>query len=301
MLQPVSHGHRPLRRVRKVFTPHTGRDPLLSVTRKAAPRPYTRERFRHSASMAADSSANVLPVFELKSASLTLVALVLKTTSLPALAQELDRRFADAPGLFDNDPVVIDLAAIAAEEQTLDFTALAALLREHRMLPVAVKAGSAQQMEAAGAAGLAEAPDTPAPVRAAPVAADPAAETAKPSTAEAPVAAASPALIIDRPLRSGQQVYARGGDVIVLDVVNFGAEVIADGSIHVYAPLRGRAIAGARGDTAARIFSTCMEPQLVSIAGYYRTTETALPADVQGKPAQVRLAGEKLAIDALKL
>ena len=251
--------------------------------------------------MAADSSANVLPVFELKSASLTQVALVLKTTSLPALAQELDRRFADAPGLFDNDPVVIDLAAIAAEEQTLDFTALAALLREHRMLPVAVKAGSAQQMEAAGAAGLAEAPDTPAPVRAAPVAADPAAETAKPSTAEAPVAAASPALIIDRPLRSGQQVYARGGDLIVLDVVNFGAEVIADGSIHVYAPLRGRAIAGARGDTAARIFSTCMEPQLVSIAGYYRTTETALPADVQGKPAQVRLAGEKLAIDALKL
>jgi septum site-determining protein MinC len=86
----------------------------------------------------------------------------------------------------------------------------------------------------------------------------------------------------------------------VLAVVSYGAEVIADGSIHVYAPLRGRAIAGARGDTAARIFSTCMEPQLVAIAGTYRTTDTALPADVQGKPAQVRLAGGTLAIEALK-
>lgn len=250
--------------------------------------------------MAVDTSANVLPVFDLKSASLTLVALVLKTTNLPALAQELNRRFADAPGLFDNDPVVIDLAAIAADEQALDFEALAALLCERRMLPVAVKGGSAAQMDAARAAGLAEAPETPMPSRQA-AAPEAAAETPKPAEAAPRIEAASPALIIDRPLRSGQQVYARGGDLIVLDVVNFGAEVIADGSIHVYAPLRGRAIAGARGDTAARIFSTCMEPQLVSIAGYYRTTETALPADVQGKPAQVRLAGEKLAIDALKL
>jgi septum site-determining protein MinC len=106
---------------------------------------------------------------------------------------------------------------------------------------------------------------------------------------------------VDKPLRSGQQVYARGGDLVVLAVVNFGAEVIADGSIHVYAPLRGRAVAGAKGDTTARIFSTCMEPQLISIAGTYRTTDTALPADVHGKAAQVRLDGEKLVVEALKL
>ncbi|MDB5881159.1 MAG: septum site-determining protein MinC [Ramlibacter sp.] len=81
--------------------------------------------------------------------------------------------------------------------------------------------------------------------------------------------------------------------------VNFGAEVIADGHIHVYAPLRGRAIAGARGHAGARIFSTCMEPQLVAIAGIYRTTETALPADVLGKPAQVRLDGDALVVEAL--
>lgn len=100
-------------------------------------------------------------------------------------------------------------------------------------------------------------------------------------------------------LRSGQQVYARGADLVVMAVVSFGAEVIADGNIHVYAPLRGRAIAGARGNTEARIFSTCLEPQLVSIAGIYRTTETALPDNVAGKPAQVRLDGEKLIIEPL--
>ena len=95
-------------------------------------------------------------------------------------------------------------------------------------------------------------------------------------------------------MRSGQQVYARGRDLVLLAMVNPGAEVIADGHIHVYAPLRGRAIAGARGNTEARIFSTCLEPQLVSIAGIYRTSETALPDTVRGKPAQIRLAGDEL-------
>ena len=86
----------------------------------------------------------------------------------------------------------------------------------------------------------------------------------------------------------------------MLAAVNFGAEIIADGHIHVYAPLRGRAIAGARGNAGARIFSTCMEPQLVAIAGIYRTTETALPDDVQGKPAQVRLDGDALVVEPLQ-
>ncbi|HMC17401.1 MAG TPA: septum site-determining protein MinC [Albitalea sp.] len=248
--------------------------------------------------MAVDTGANALPVFDLKSASLTLVALLLKTTDIAVLAEELDHRFGDSPDLFDGDPVVIDLSPVADATEAIDFDALVALLRERRMLPVAVKGGSAAQAEAARAAGLCEAPDTavPAPARAA------AAPAPVPDDLPAAsVAAPGPTLIIDRPLRSGQQVYARGGDLVVLAVVSFGAEVIADGSIHVYAPLRGRAVAGARGNTEARIFSTCMEPQLVAVAGTYRTTETALPADVQGKPAQVRLAGDTLVIEALKL
>jgi septum site-determining protein MinC len=245
--------------------------------------------------MAVDTGANVLPVFDLKSASLTLVALVLKTTDLGVLAEELEHRFGDAPALFDGDPVVIDLSPVADAGDSLDFEALVALLRARRLQPVAVKGGSAAQHEAARGAGLVEAPDTPPPR---------AGEGAPPHAAAAPAPAApasAPTLIVDKPLRSGQQVYARGGDLVVLAVVSYGAEVIADGSIHVYAPLRGRAIAGARGDTTARIFSTCMEPQLVAVAGTYRTTDTALPADVQGRPAQVRLAGDTLAIEALKL
>ena len=87
--------------------------------------------------------------------------------------------------------------------------------------------------------------------------------------------------------------------LVVLAAVSVGAEVIADGSIHVYGPLRGRAIAGARGDIGARIFSSCMEPQLVSIAGIYRTTETPLAANVAGRAAQVRLDGEKIIVEAL--
>ncbi len=117
------------------------------------------------------------------------------------------------------------------------------------------------------------------------------------------MAAAEPALVVDRPLRSGQQVYARGRDLVVLAPVNPGAEVIADGHIHVYAPLRGKAIAGARGNGDARIFALAMEPELVSIAGVYRTSETPWPEAVRGKPTQVRLfsgpEGDKLVMDPL--
>ena len=104
-------------------------------------------------------------------------------------------------------------------------------------------------------------------------------------------------------MRSGQQVYARGRDLVVMAMVNAGAEVIADGHIHVYAPLRGKAIAGARGNTDARIFSLCLEPELLSIAGVYRTSEVPLPPDVLSRPTQVRLVGGsegKLVMDALK-
>ena len=254
--------------------------------------------------MAAVPSAHLPVVFDLKSASLTLVALVLKTTDLEVLSQAFEARFGDTPGLFDRDPVVVDLGVVADAPEPIDFAALVALLTRYKLQPVAAKAGSAVQMEAALAAGLVEAQmDGPSPPRAVEAAPEPVAQAVDEPVvvAAAPEPASAPTLIVDKPLRSGQQVYARGGDLVVLAVVSFGAEVIADGSIHVYAPLRGRAVAGARGDTTARIFSTCMEPQLVSIAGTYRTTDTALPADVAGKPAQVRLDGDKLVVEALKL
>ncbi len=270
--------------------------------------------------MAAVPKANAAPIFELKSATLTLVAVVLKTTDLALLAQELEVRFRDAPALFDHEPVAIDLSQVRGAADPINFAALIALLRAHGMEPMAAKAGSRAQMEAALTAGLMEAhhreraakgADAAAAVPAEAVAGavaepaaavDPALPIAPLASPDSPaVAAAAPraAMVIDRPLRSGQQVYAKGCDLIVLAVVSFGAEVIADGNIHVYAPLRGRALAGAHGDTKARIFTTCLEPQLVSIAGIYRTTEKELPADVLGKPAQIWLDGESLVIEPL--
>ena len=252
--------------------------------------------------MALTTSAQARTSFDLKSASLPVVAVVLKTTDAALFAADLAERVADAPGFFDNDPVLIDLALVREAEDPIDFAAIVALLRSHSTLPVAVRGGNAAQMEAARAAGLAAAPDAPPPRAEAPAVPAEVREVVREVEVEVvrEVPVAGPGtMVIDKPLRSGQQVYARGGDLVVMAVVSFGAEVIADGNIHVYAPLRGRAIAGARGNTEARIFSTCLEPQLVSIAGIYRTTETELPADVRGKPAQVRLEGEKLIIEPL--
>lgn len=250
------------------------------------------------------SKSNETSVFELKSATLTLVSLLLKTADLGLLEQAFADRFGGVEGLFENDPLLIDLSALGESGDEVDFARLSVLLRHHKLVPLAVRAGNESQMQAALQAGFSDAQDgwqVGGPPRRPVEAADVPTEVEAPAAAEM---AASPraggTLVIDRPLRSGQQIYARGSDLIVMAAVNVGAEVIADGSIHVYAPLRGRAIAGARGNAQARIFSTRMEPQLVSIAGVYRTLETALPDDVLGKPAQVRLDGETLLIEALK-
>jgi septum site-determining protein MinC len=232
--------------------------------------------------------------FEIKSANLPLVALLLKSADLSRLGEEFAARFGDIPDFFDNDPLLIDLGPLDGTGE-VDFRALVHLLRGYRVLPVAVKGGSAAQMEAALACGLVEAGD--AGVRA--PRAEPA-EAAQPQREPQPPLP-SEALVVDRPLRSGQQVYARGRDLVVLAMVNPGAEVIADGHIHVYAPLRGKAIAGARGNAGARIFTLAMDPELVSIAGVYRPTETPLPPELHGKPAQVLLQGDKLVMQPLKI
>ncbi|HSV79510.1 MAG TPA: septum site-determining protein MinC, partial [Ramlibacter sp.] len=134
------------------------------------------------------------------------------------------------------------------------------------------------------------------------VAGAPAAAPAPAASSPAPQRPPEPslgALLIDRPLRSGQQVYARGRDLVVMAMVNPGAEVIADGHVHVYAPLRGKAIAGARGDAQARILTLCLEPELVSVAGVYRTSEVPWPENLRGKPAQIRLQDDKLVMEPL--
>ncbi len=240
--------------------------------------------------MTVAASATTPATFEIKSANLPLVALLLKSTDLDALARELALRFGDIPDFFDQDPLVIDLSPLRAggmEAASIDFPALIALLRSYRVVPIAVKGGGATQMADALQAGLPAAPDVhlPSPKPAATPSKRQAAAQPEPPVPAAPLGA----LVIDKPLRSGQQVYARGRDLVVLAMVNAGAEVIADGHIHVYAPLRGKAMAGARGNTDARIFALVLEAELLSIAGVYRTSENPLPPGVAGQPAQVRL------------
>ncbi|MBN3757908.1 septum site-determining protein MinC [Paraburkholderia sp. Tr-20389] len=275
------------------------------------------------------------PFFELRSGAVDTLLFVVKTTDLAEMRAELTRRFEATPEFFANDTVAIDVRRLA-ENERVPLAEIATLLGSVRMRPIGVVADSAQH-EWASEAGLPlldardprgsksngdEAGEEAAgkPGAAAPkVDAAPQADAASnaqvqmqlPISAQedgAPLAAAegvrigtsSQTTVIDKPLRSGQRIYAKG-DLVVLGMVSNGAEVIAEGNIHIYAPLRGRALAGVHGNHDARIFCTCLEAELISIAGIYRTTENPLPADVHGKPVQIWLDEEKLMIEPLRL
>lgn len=236
-----------------------------------------------------------------------LVALHLRVSDWEQVERDLLAQFGsegESPEFFEHDALLIDFSHLDAQLALTDIVPLLKALRRCSLVPVAVRGANADWTAYALTVGLV---DAPAEVyRSRTVVADtPSAqvvvqEVVKEVVREVP---GPGTLVIDKPLRSGQKIYARGGDLVVLAMVNPGAEVVADGNIHVYAPLRGKAMAGARGNTAARIFSLCLEPELISIAGVYRTSENALPANVQGKAAQVRLSSdgqEKLIVEALK-
>ena len=249
------------------------------------------------------SSSSATPIYDIKSADLPLVAFQLKSLDLQAVAQALQAQLAETPGFFDHDPVLIDLDGLAEQSGVLDFQELMQMLVKHQLRPVAIKSSQAQWLQEAKNAGLVQADDARIRRQAPSVSVQ--APVAAPEPAPVPAAPAlTDAMVLDKPLRSGQQVYAKGRDLIVLAMVNPGAEVLADGHIHIYAPLRGKAIAGARGFTGARIFAQSMDPELISIAGVYRTSENPLSADVRGQAAQVSLQsgpdGDKLRIVAIK-
>jgi septum site-determining protein MinC len=258
-----------------------------------------------SVSSTASSPDRAHASFEIKSAQLPLVALILKTSDWGVLAADLMKQFGaegESPDFFDHDALVMDFSHLAADTPLQDMVPLLKVLRSCNLVPVAVRGASPQWMAAALAVGLVQAPVDVHRVRPAvepPVVNEVFVETVREVVHEV----AGPAtLVIDKPLRSGQKIYARGADLVVLAMVNQGAEVVADGNIHVYAPLRGKAMAGASGNTNARIFSLCLEPELISIAGVYRTSENPLAPEVRGKAAQVRLSNDgqdKLLFEAL--
>ncbi|WP_323011669.1 septum site-determining protein MinC [Castellaniella sp.] len=238
-------------------------------------------------------------VLDFKSATLYMVRAVLHTADTAALLQALEQRLQQAGAFYENEPVILDAQALG---QAPDWAALAAALRRHHLHPIGVQAQAAllPSILQAGLAplvastGRTTGPSTvePQPPASPPV--PPETPAQADSGSDLPVSGHT--LVIRHPLRSGQRIYAKGSDLIVMGLVSQGAEVIADGHIHVYGPLRGKAIAGAQGRTDAMIMTTQLDPELLAIAGVYRIIETRLPDTLHNHPAQVHLDGDTLRI-----
>ena len=257
------------------------------------------------------------PAFKIKNANLPVLILHLKTPDMARVKTQLETRLKQMPDFFAHAPVVLGLADLATADAAVDFADLLAFMREHRMQAAGVIGGSPAQQEAAAEAGLGVIPETPtrpAPLVEAAPEPEPAPQDLGPaqpdlpgldippeteSAAPPPPVATRPTLVIDKPVRTGQRIYAEGANLVVLAIVNAGAELIADGDIHIYAPLRGRALAGARGNTAARIYVQSMEAELVAIAGLFQVFDEGIPEDVRGKFSQIYLDGEKVVVKAM--
>jgi septum site-determining protein MinC len=247
-------------------------------------------------------SAEARATLEIRSIPLTALALGLTSSDAEEFARQLEAKLAAVPDFFSGEPVLLDLRGIEDRVETPDFAGLIGVLRAHGLCAAGVRGGTPEQQLAARDAGLGAFAAVPErklrereAVRPEPRGATPSATPRAP--AEKP--SARPARIIEKPVRSGQQIYAQGADLVVAATVNAGAEILADGHVHVYAPLRGRALAGVSGNREARIFCQSMEAELVAIAGYYRVLEQELPPEVRGRPAQVALRDERIVITAL--
>lgn len=218
----------------------------------------------------------------------------------PEFESLLAEQIARSPTFFANAPVVMDLQHCTGAASADAFHGLRRMLKRQHLIAIGVQNANATQIRAAMNADLAAFAPANAARRT---------ESAEPPAAPAPQAAPRPApvapvitaggvsrtKVITQPVRSGTQVYARGGDLIVLSSVSPGAEVIADGHVHIYGALRGRAIAGASGDTEARIFIDKLEAELLCVAGHYLVSE-AIEADYIGRSVQVTLVDDRLTI-----
>jgi len=247
--------------------------------------------------------------FDIKSAQLPAMALLLKSANVVTVCKELLLTYGpggETPDFFDHDALVVDCSRLKGDGACFNLQFLQQTLIECRLHPIGIRGANATLLQLAQQLGWLQVSDELVRTKSSVAVRPPAqrtVEVVKEVVREVVREVPGPTtLIVDKPMRSGQKIYARGGDLVLLAMVNQGGEVIADGHIHVYAPLRGKAMAGASGNTQARIFSICLEPELISIAGVYRTSEHALPTSIQGQAAQVRLSTdgqEKLLFEAL--
>jgi septum site-determining protein MinC len=244
---------------------------------------------------------------EIKISTVVAVSAILHEADITVLDAAMRDMTGGDADFFDDEFAVIDVGTLHVPADSIDWAGIAALFKSYRLNAVAVR-NAAPGMEAdILASGLsldgsikpraetaASAVSAQTEIDLAP-AVEPVATQAvqsAPATASVAPAATHRTMIVDTPVRAGQRIYARGADLIITAAVNNGAEVIADGSIHIYAPLRGRALAGANGDTEARIFTLSMEAELVSIAGMYRTFEHGSERAQQA--TQIRLVGDRI-------
>ncbi|MBS0200565.1 MAG: septum site-determining protein MinC [Proteobacteria bacterium] len=246
---------------------------------------------------------------DLKIGQVGIANLRVRSFDVARLGDEMRERVQRAPALFRRAAVIVDFGGLTNLPSIEDARALLAALREAGVIPVALAYGTSENDTFAEALDLptlakfraqyerAGGDVAPAPAPAVPAAAESRAAAA-PAPAAVPVIAAEPGLVMTKPVRSGQQVYAEQRDLTVVGTVGAGAEVMADGSVHIYGSLRGRALAGAQGNTQARIFCQEFHAELVAVAGHYIVADEA-PAHLIGKPVQVWLDHETLRIAAL--
>ncbi|MDH4610018.1 septum site-determining protein MinC [Pseudomonas sp. BN102] len=237
------------------------------------------------------------PVFQLKGSMLAITVMELAHYDLERLDRQLDEKVAQAPNFFQNTPLVMALDKLPDGDPGLDLPALLDICRRHGLRTLAIRANRAEHIAAADALDIPVLP--PSGARERPI--DPVEPAKKPveKPVEPPEPKVQPTKVITTPVRGGQQVYAPGGDLVVLAAVSPGAELLADGNIHVYGPMRGRALAGIKGDTKARIFCRQLAAELVSVAGQYKVADDLRRDPLWGQQVQVSLSGDVLNITRL--
>ena len=230
------------------------------------------------------------PVFQLKGSMLAITVLELARNDLENLDRQLAAKVAQAPNFFSNAPLVLALDKLPASEGAVDLPGLMRVCRQHGLRTLAIRASRIEDIAAAIAVDLPVLP--PSGARAL----DPLEGQVKKKPEKPPEPTIKPTKIITSPVRGGQQIYAQGCDLVVISSVSPGAELLADGNIHVYGPMRGRVLAGVKGDTKARIFCQQMSAELVSIAGHYKVSEDLRRDPLWGAGVQVSLSGDVLNI-----
>jgi septum site-determining protein MinC len=252
--------------------------------------------------MSTDSQQNDLhlPVLEFKSSTFSVPVLVLASNDVISIEQQLQEKIQQAPEFFKNSPLVFDLQELNKRELNIDVTELTHIIRKLGLLPIGIRGGGAQQIQQALELGIpihsghntAATSGTPKQQMPEPEP-EPEPELEQVSEPEAPAVTVN-TTIITLPVRSGQRIYA-AGDLVILAQVSAGAEIMAEGNIHVYGSLRGRALAGVQGNTEARIFCSDLQAELISIAGNYKISED-LNSAAHSKPVQIYLQDHALFI-----